>query len=136
MLNHNKTNASLFFVHMYSCICHGSIYPWFNFSFLWFLGIVIYDNEFERKESIIQTNDKIEPQHNNIICKMKSDISVEFECTTNSTLHRKFLEERPWEQVCPKEITLPILIQSSISSLVGGGLGQEGMQTLDSTITT
>ena len=99
--------------------------------------MVTYDNEFETKENIIQTNDKIEPQHNYIICKMKSDISFEFECITNSTLNRRFLEKRsPWEQVCTKEITLPILIQSSISSLVGGGLGQEGMQTLGSTITT
>ena len=28
-------------------------YPWFKFSFLLFLGIVIYDNEFERKEKKI-----------------------------------------------------------------------------------
>ena len=38
-------------------------YPWFKFSFLLFLGIVTYDNEFETKENKIWTKDKIEPQH-------------------------------------------------------------------------
>ena len=38
-------------------------YPWFKFYFLLFLGIVMYDNEFERKENKIRTKDKIEPQH-------------------------------------------------------------------------
>ena len=38
-------------------------YPWFKFSFLLFLGIVMYDNEFERKENKIRTKDKIESQH-------------------------------------------------------------------------
>ena len=33
-----------------------------NFVFL-FLGIVMYDNEFETKENQIWTMDKIEPQH-------------------------------------------------------------------------
>ena len=41
---------------------------WFNFIlglnfFLLFLGMVMYDNEFETKEYKIQTKDKIEPQH-------------------------------------------------------------------------
>ena len=31
--------------------------------FLLFLGIVMYDNEFETKENKIWTKDKIEPQH-------------------------------------------------------------------------
>ena len=38
-------------------------YPRFKFYFLLFLGMVIYDNEFETKENKIQTKDKIEPQH-------------------------------------------------------------------------
>ena len=38
-------------------------YPWFKFYFLLFLGIVMYDNEFERKENKIGIKDKIEPQH-------------------------------------------------------------------------
>ena len=38
-------------------------YPWFKFYFLLFLGIVMYDDEFETKESKIWTKDKIEPQH-------------------------------------------------------------------------
>ena len=38
-------------------------YPWFNFYFPLFLGMVICDNEFETKENKIQTKDKIEPQH-------------------------------------------------------------------------
>ena len=37
-------------------------YPWFKFSFLLFLGIVMYDNEFETRENKIWTKDKIEPQ--------------------------------------------------------------------------
>ena len=37
--------------------------PWFKFYFLSFLGMVISDNEFETKENIISTMDKIEPQH-------------------------------------------------------------------------
>ena len=37
--------------------------PWFKFYFLLFLGMVIYDNEFETRENIISTEDKIEPQH-------------------------------------------------------------------------
>ena len=36
------------------------IYLWFKFSFLLFLGIVMYDNEIENK---IWTKDKIEPKH-------------------------------------------------------------------------
>ena len=35
-------------------------YPWFKFSFLRFLGIVMYDYEFETKENKIWTKDKIE----------------------------------------------------------------------------
>ena len=38
-------------------------YPCFKFYFLLFLGIVIYDNEFETKEKKIETKYKIEPQH-------------------------------------------------------------------------
>ena len=34
-----------------------------NFNFLLFLGIVMYDNEFETKENKIWIMDKIEPQH-------------------------------------------------------------------------
>ena len=38
-------------------------YPWFKFYFPLFLGMVMYDNEFETKENKILTKDKIEPQH-------------------------------------------------------------------------
>ena len=38
-------------------------YLWFKFYFLLFLGMVMYDNEFETKENKISTKDKIEPQH-------------------------------------------------------------------------
>jgi len=38
-------------------------YPWFKFYFLLFLGMVMYDNEFETKEEKTQDKDKIEPQH-------------------------------------------------------------------------
>ena len=37
--------------------------PWFKFYFLLFLGMVIYDNEFETTKNKIQTKDKTEPQH-------------------------------------------------------------------------
>ena len=37
-------------------------YPWFKFYILLFLGIVIYDYEFETKENKIWTKDKIKPQ--------------------------------------------------------------------------
>ena len=39
-------------------------YPWFKFSFLLFLGMVMNHNDFETKESKILTKNKIEPQHN------------------------------------------------------------------------
>ena len=38
-------------------------YSWFKFYFPLFLGMVMYDNEFETKGNKIQTKDKIEPQH-------------------------------------------------------------------------
>ena len=38
-------------------------YPWFNFFFILFLGILMYDNELETRENKIKTKDKIEPQH-------------------------------------------------------------------------
>ena len=50
-------------VYTYTCICCGSIYPWFEFYFLLLLCMVTYDNEFETKEKAIQSTDKIEPQH-------------------------------------------------------------------------
>ena len=43
-------------------------YLWFKFSFLLFLGMVMYDNDFKTKENKIQTKDKIELQH--YICSM------------------------------------------------------------------
>ena len=39
------------------------IYVVVQFYFLLFLGILMYDNEFETKENKIWTKDKIEPQH-------------------------------------------------------------------------
>ena len=38
-------------------------YIWFKFYFLSFLGMVLYDNDFETKENKIETKDKFEPQH-------------------------------------------------------------------------
>ena len=40
-------------------------YPWFKFYFLLFLGMVMYDNEFETKANKLNLNskDNIEPQH-------------------------------------------------------------------------
>ena len=39
-------------------------YLWFNFYFLLFWAMVMYDNEFETKiRKLNQTKDKIEPQH-------------------------------------------------------------------------
>ena len=37
-------------------------YPWFKFLFLLFLGIAKYDSEFETKENITRTKDKIKLQ--------------------------------------------------------------------------
>ena len=50
----------MFLIHVYIVV---QFYPWFKFYFLLFLGIVMYDNEFETEENIISTKDKIEPQH-------------------------------------------------------------------------
>ena len=36
--------------------------PWFKFDFPLFLGMVIYDNEFETEENQLWTKDKSEPQ--------------------------------------------------------------------------
>ena len=138
-------NLTLPKLHLATFLCsHVQLYMlWFNFilglNFLFFCFWVWkynYDNEFETKANKIQTKDKIiEPLHIKY-AKLNLTFLLKFERTTNGTPICRFLEKRPWEQVCTKEITLPILIQSSISSLVGGGLGQEGMQTLSSTITT
>ena len=38
-------------------------YPWFNFCFPLFWGILMYDNELKAKGNKIQTKDKIVPQH-------------------------------------------------------------------------
>ena len=47
-----------------SCIyVVGQFYPWFKFSSLLFLGMVMQDNEFETKDNKIKTNNKIEQQH-------------------------------------------------------------------------
>ena len=40
-----------------------NVYDEFKFYFLLFLGIVMYDNEFETKENKIWIMNKIEPQH-------------------------------------------------------------------------
>ena len=40
----------MFLIHVYIVV---QFYPWFKFSFLLFLGIVMYDNEFETKENNI-----------------------------------------------------------------------------------
>ena len=37
-------------------------FPWFKFYFPLFLGMVMYDNEFNIKEKML-TKDKIKPQH-------------------------------------------------------------------------
>ena len=43
--------------------------------FLLFLGVVLYDNEFETKENKIWTKDKIEPQHLQMIVR-KHDFNL------------------------------------------------------------
>ena len=40
-------------------------YRWVTFYFPLFLGMVMYDNEFETKENKIKTTNKIERQHTN-----------------------------------------------------------------------
>ena len=55
--------AWIFFSHIHVVV---QFYPWFKFSFPLFLGIVMYDNEFETKEKKIWTKDKIEPQHTHV----------------------------------------------------------------------
>ena len=50
----------MFLIRVYVVV---HFYPWFKFYFLLFLGIVMYDNEFETKENRIWTKDKIEPQY-------------------------------------------------------------------------
>ena len=50
----------MFLIRVYVVV---QFYPWFKFYFLLFLGIVMYDNEFETKENRIWTKDKIKPQH-------------------------------------------------------------------------
>ena len=42
-------------------------YPWFKFYFPLFLGMVMYDDEFETKgNKILKIKDKIEPPHAHI----------------------------------------------------------------------
>ena len=41
------------FTDKHSCYIVVQFYPWFKFSFLLFLGIVMYDNEFETRENKI-----------------------------------------------------------------------------------
>ena len=53
--NCNRTTSDLFVVVQF--------FPWFNFYFLSFLGMVMYGNEFETKENKNQTQGKIEQQH-------------------------------------------------------------------------
>ena len=48
---------------MWVYVCCGSILSLVQIFFSFFLGIVMYDNEFETKEKKIWTKDKIEPQH-------------------------------------------------------------------------
>ena len=54
---------------------------WFKFYFLLFLGMVMYDNEFETKESNIWTNDKIEPEHYSFRKKMKKETKADWRRT-------------------------------------------------------
>ena len=58
-------NLCMNYVWQFQCVqcVVVQFYPWFKFYFLLFLGIVMYDNEFETKENKIWTKDKIEPQH-------------------------------------------------------------------------
>ena len=52
-----------------------------------FLGMVIYDNEFEKKENKIWTEDKIEPQH--------------IQCTQHSNKEKLFAAQK-YRQFCQK----------------------------------
>ena len=38
-------------------------YPWFNFYFILFFSMLIYDNEYQTKENQNRTKDKIELPH-------------------------------------------------------------------------
>ena len=98
----------MYIVHHSNVYVVVQFYPWFIFSFLLFLGMVMYDNEFETKEKKIWTKDKIEPQHIQLFRKRLSEkvhatilkgIVGGFEFTA---LQRSFKEwhERPWTYVC------------------------------------
>ena len=50
-------------------------YPWFKFYFLLFLGIVMYDNEFETKENL-NRKDNIEPQHLRTLMKFHFSLNA------------------------------------------------------------
>ena len=67
-------------------------YPWFKFYFLLFLGIVMYDNEFETKENKIWTKDKIDPQHihhlSEVNCLPKLEREKERKKQCSSQLYR------------------------------------------------
>ena len=45
----------------------------FDLHFPLFLGMIIYDNEFETKENKIWTRDKIEPQHIQCACHSNNE---------------------------------------------------------------
>ena len=44
------TPKSILYSHIYVVV---QFYPWFEFYFLLFLGVLMYENEFERKEKKI-----------------------------------------------------------------------------------
>ena len=50
-------------------------YPWFKFSSLLFLGMVMQDNEFETKDNKIKTIDKIAQHHLQRTCNLTISIS-------------------------------------------------------------
>ena len=57
------TKRSLHTLSRWSAYVVVQFNPWFKVSFLLFLGMVMYDNEFETQEKKIETKDKIEPQN-------------------------------------------------------------------------
>ena len=61
-----KTRKAWFHLQMNRILSEAVVvqfYPWFNFYFLFFFGMVMYDNEIKTKEDKNKTKDKIEPQH-------------------------------------------------------------------------
>ena len=65
LFNYSFKIKNVFYLPQFQDSIVVQFFPWFKFYFPLFLGMVMYDNEFNIKEKML-TKDKIEPQH--IIC--------------------------------------------------------------------